>query len=110
MAGCAGTVLLFLMGSFVPWPWLALASCVAAGFTGSCLWPTLLAVAADRHPEGGATMFGALAALGNAGGIGMPWLVGVIADRSDLRWGLAVSALAPALLLPLVAALRRPSR
>ena len=110
MAGCAGTVLLFLMGSFVPWPWLALASCVTAGFTGSCLWPTLLAVAADRHPEGGATMFGALAALGNAGGIGMPWLVGVIADRSDLRWGLAVSALAPALLLPLVAALRRPSR
>ena len=106
MAGCAGSVLLFLAGSFAPWPSLALAACVAAGFAGSCLWPTMLAVAADRHPEGGATMFGALAALGNGGGIVMPWVVGAIADRSNLHWGLAVSALAPALMLPLVAALR----
>jgi fucose permease len=52
-------------------------------------------------------MFGALAALGNAGGIGMPWLVGFIADRQSLAWGLATSALAPALLLPLVLVLRR---
>lgn len=105
--GCGLTVGLFLAGSFAPWPPLALAACVAAGFTGSCLWPTMLAVAADRHPEGGATMFGALAALGNAGGIVMPWLVGAVADASDLRLGLAVSAVAPALMLPLVAALRR---
>lgn len=105
--GCGSSVVLFLAGSFAPWPTVALAACVAAGFTGSCLWPTMLAVAADRHPEGGATMFGALAALGNAGGILMPWLVGAVADTSDLRWGLAVSALAPALMLPLVIALRR---
>ena len=105
--GCGLSVALFLIGSFAPWPPLALAACVAAGFTGSCLWPTMLAVAADRHPEGGATMFGALAAMGNAGGILMPWLVGAVADMSDLRFGLAVSALAPALMLPLVLALRR---
>lgn len=107
MAGCASSVLLFLVASFAPWPFVALAACVMAGFAGSCLWPTMLAVAADRHPEGGATMFGALAAMGNAGGIVMPWVVGAIADRSDLRWGLAVSALAPALMLPLVLVLRR---
>lgn len=106
MAGSAASVLLFLVGAFASPPSLALTACVMAGFTGSCLWPTLLAVTADRYPSGGATLFGALAALGNAGGIGMPWLVGVIADRSNLHWGLAVSALAPALLLPLVAALR----
>lgn len=105
--GCATSVALFLAGSFAPWPLVALCACVTAGFTGSCLWPTMLAVAADRHPEGGATMFGALAALGNAGGIVMPWVVGAVADVSDLRWGLAVSALAPALMLPLVLALRR---
>lgn len=105
--GCGFTVVFFLVGSFAPWSALALAGCVAAGFTGSCLWPTMLAVAADRHPEGGATMFGALAALGNAGGIAMPWVVGAVADVSDLRRGLAVSALAPALMLPLVLGLRR---
>lgn len=104
---CAATVVLFLAGSFWPNPAVALAACIAAGFTGSALWPTMLAVCADRHPEGGATMFGALAALGNAGGIFMPWLVGWVADQRSLAWGLATSAIAPALMLPLVLILRK---
>jgi fucose permease len=103
---CGTSVVLFLLGSFLPIPWLALTCCVLVGFTGSCLWPTMLAVTADRYPAGGATMFGALAALGNAGGIFMPWVVGLITDKSDLHWGLAVSALAPLLMLPLVLLLR----
>ena len=51
-------------------------------------------------------MFAALAALGNAGGILMPWVVGWIGDLSSLRWGLAVSAFAPLLMLPLVLVLK----
>jgi len=109
-AGCGLSVVLFLGASFLPLPAAALACAVAAGFTGSALWPTMLAVAADRYPEGGATLFGVLAALGNAGGIFMPWAVGWAADRSDLHWGLSVSALAPLLMLPLVLALRRHAR
>jgi fucose permease len=105
--GCGSSVLLFLLGSFLPSPGLALAACILAGFTGSCLWPTMLAVTADRHPDGGASMFGALAAMGNAGGIFMPWLVGWVADSHSLHEGLAVSALAPALMLPLVLGLRK---
>jgi fucose permease len=101
--------LLFLGGSFLPVHGLALWACVAVGLTGSCLWPTMLAVTADRYPDGGASLFGVLGALGNAGGICMPWIVGWVADRHDLHWGLAVSALAPALMLPLVLALRRPA-
>lgn len=107
---CWTSVLLFLASSFLSPSWLALAACVAVGFTGSALWPTMLAVTADRHPEGGATMFGALAAFGNAGGIVMPWVVGWIADVRDLHWGLAFSALAPALMLPLVIVLSRTPR
>lgn len=103
---CGTSVVLFLLGSFLPIPPLALACCILVGFTGSCLWPTMLAVTADRYPAGGATMFGMLAALGNAGGIFMPWAVGWIADRADLHWGLAVSALAPLFMLPLVLLLR----
>lgn len=105
--GCGASVVLFLLGSFLPVPTLALTACILAGFTGSCLWPTMLAVTADRYPQGGASMFGALAALGNAGGIFMPWVVGWIADRSNLHWGIAVSALAPLLMLPVVLRLRR---
>jgi MFS family permease len=67
----------------------------------------MLAITADKYPNGGATMFGALAAFGNAGGIFMPWLVGVIADTHSLHWGLAISALAPLLMLPIVLTLGR---
>jgi fucose permease len=105
--GCGATVVLFVAGSFFPVRGVALGACVLAGFTGSCLWPTLLAVTADRHPNGGASMFGALAALGNAGGIFMPWVVGWVADLLDLHWGLAAAAVAPALMLPLVLWMRR---
>ena len=44
-------------------------ACILVGLTGSCLWPTMLAITADRYPNGGASMFGAFAAFGNAGGI-----------------------------------------
>lgn len=100
--GCGISVILFLMGSFFPIKIVALAACILAGLTGSCLWPTMLAITADKYPNGGATMFGALAAFGNAGGIFMPWVVGVIADHSSLSYGLAVSALAPFFMLPIV--------
>jgi fucose permease len=105
--GCGLSVIMFLCGSFLPVAWLALAACILVGFTGSCLWPTMLAVTADRYPRGGASMFGILAAFGNAGGIFMPWVVGWVADWSNLSWGLAVSALAPALMLPLLVGMRR---
>lgn len=108
--GCGLSVVLFLIGSFCPIGLCALAACVLAGLTGSCLWPTMLAVTADKFPNGGATMFGALAAFGNAGGIFMPWLVGVIADKSDLHYGLAISATAPFFMLPIVIYLKASNK
>ncbi|MEZ5412738.1 MAG: MFS transporter [Opitutaceae bacterium] len=107
--GCGSSVLLFVASSFLPIPVVALSACVLVGFTGSCLWPTMLAVTADRYPDGGASMYGMLGAFGNLGGIFMPWLVGWVADKHDLHWGLAISALAPLLMLPLVLGLRRTS-
>jgi len=93
---------LFLLGAFLENPTWALVACIAAGFTGTSLWPTMLAVAADRYPDGGASMFAALAAFGNAGGIFMPWIIGYVGDVRDLHWGMATSAVAPFLLLGLV--------
>ena len=81
--GCGSSVILFLAGSFLPIYLLALTACVLVGFTGSCLWPT------------------------NAGSRG--WVAGI----HNLHVGLAVSALAPLLMLPLVfvlARLAQPSR
>jgi hypothetical protein len=68
-------------------------------------------LATEYHPDGGASMFGALGALGNAGGIFMPWLVGWIADLRSLPTGLAISTVAPAAMLGLVLWLgRQPKR
>jgi MFS family permease len=104
--GCVLSVVLFVIGCFSPVPWIALTACILVGFSGSCLWPTTLAIAADRYPNGGASMFAVLAALGNAGGIFMPWVVGVVADHSNLSWGIALSLLAPLLMLPLLRVMR----
>jgi fucose permease len=99
MLGCCWTcVVLFLLACFAPSPTVALSASVAVGLAGSCLWPTTLGVAADHFPRGGATMFGVLAALGNLGGILMPWLVGVTSDLSSLRLGLATSTACPLLM------------
>lgn len=104
---CGGSALLFLGCSFAPWPALALAACMAVGITGSCLWPSTLGVAADHFPRGGASMFGLLAAGGNLGCVFMPWLVGLIADHSNLRWGLASAAFCPLIMLFLVNWMRK---
>ena len=110
MAWCCGSsIVLFLLGSFLPVSSFALAACIAVGFTGSALWPTVLGVTADRYSAGGGSMFAALAALGNAGGILMPWVVGWVGDLSSLRWGLAVSAFAPLFMLPIVLVLQSRS-
>jgi len=94
---CVLTTILFPIASFGPTNTIALVACIAAGLTGSCLWPSTLAVSADKYPNGGATMFGLLAALGNLGGMVMPWIVGAIADAdgSSLRYGLLTATLCP---------------
>ncbi len=102
IAGCLLSVVFFLLGAFLENPGWALAACVAAGFVGSSLWPTMLAVVSDRYPDGGATMFAALAAFGNAGGIFMPWVIGFVGDVRNLHWGIATSAIAPFLMMPLI--------
>jgi fucose permease len=98
ITGCCASFVLFLIACFSPWPAVALAGCVLAGFAGSSLWPSMLAATADRFPHGGATMFGLLAAFGNAGGIFMPWGVGAVADHSSMRLGLSSAAICPLLM------------
>ena len=107
LACCWGSVALFLVGCFSPWPAPALAACMAVGVTGSTLWPSLLGVAGDRFPHGGASMFGMLAAFGNFGGVFMPWMVGVAADRIGMRVGLSTATLCPLFMAFLLLWMRR---
>ena len=87
-----------------------MAACMLVGITGSCLWPSTLGVAADHFPRGGASMFGFLAAFGNFGGVFMPWLVGVIADNSNLHWGLGSATLCPLFMIFLLLWMRKQEK
>jgi fucose permease len=107
LACCWSSVVLFIVGCFAPWPGVALAACMAVGVTGSCLWPSTLGVAADRFPSGGASMFGMLAAFGNFGCVFMPWVVGLAADWTDMRWGLSTATLCPLIMGLILLKLRK---
>jgi fucose permease len=108
--GAVCAILLILAGAFVPYPAAALAACIGVGLAVSCLWPTMLAIVAGEFPTGGASMFGFLAACGNSGGIVVSWLIGVVADRSSLRIGITFAAIAPFLLLILLAILAKHAK
>lgn len=108
---CWSSVALFFVACFAPWPPLALCASIAVGLTGSCLWPSMLGVTADRFPYGGASMFGLLGALGNFGGVFMPWTVGIMADHTSLNLGIATATLCPLLMaLLLIWMARQPQR
>jgi fucose permease len=76
---------------------VAVASFACLGWFVSAFWPTVLAHCADRIPNGGITMFGALSAVGNSGGIVFPTMVGWLADQSSLRTGMLSLAVVPLL-------------
>ncbi len=107
LACCWSSVVLFLIACSPQLPSVALTACIFAGLAGSCLWPCLLGVTADRYPRGGASMFGFLSTFGNSGGVIMPWFVGIIADRSSLATGLMLSAACPLIMGILLLWMRR---
>ena len=81
----------------------ALAACIATGLACSVLWPTVLAATAERFPNGGATMFGILTLVGNAGCLVSPWMIGIGAEATSLRTAIAMAAIAPiAIFLPAI--------
>ena len=88
----------------------ALASAIAIGVAASCMWPTTLGIIVSKFSAGGASMFGIIAALGNSGGVIMPWLMGIVTQKSNIALGFAVDMAAPLLLLAIIFVLSRISR
>jgi fucose permease len=97
---CCMTML--LIGVLAPNPRVALAACTGLGFSVSWLWPTTLAMTADRSPHGGATMFALLGVCGNAGCVVMPWIVGFVADQTSLRYGMMAILACPTVMISLL--------
>jgi MFS family permease len=101
-----------LLACVVPCAWAAIAFLAVSGLGVAGLWPTTLALAGDRFPQAGASMFSLLPAAGNLGGVTGPLLIGCIAEAGDLRAGMALLAVASLLIVLLAGRLRerRPIR
>jgi len=104
------TLLAVLVGAFCPVGAVSIFACMAVGFTGGPIWPTTLAVTANRFPHGGATMFALISAAGNTGCFITPWVIGAVAEYAQLRWGLATVALCPFLMIAVLLLMRRHRR
>lgn len=101
---------LFVTGATSPIDIVALAACALVGLGVSVLWPTNLGIAADRMPHGGATLFAAMAAAGNAGCVVAPWAEGIIAEHAGLRTALLCGAAFPLALALVMAMIQRSDK
>jgi len=95
LLNCVGSAVCIALAGTTHSRVVAVASFACLGWFVSAFWPTVLAHCADRIPNGGITMFGALSAVGNSGGIVFPTMVGWLADHRDLRSGMLSLAAVP---------------
>lgn len=98
---------MFMTGALSPIDFVALSACALVGLGVSVLWPTNLGIAADSIPHGGATLFAAMAAAGNAGCVVAPWAEGIIAEHASLRTALLAGTAFPLLLAATVFLIQR---
>jgi MFS transporter, FHS family, glucose/mannose:H+ symporter len=77
---------------------------VIIGFSFAAIYPTTLAIAADRYERLAGTIFGLLFAMGLIGGMLFPWVIGHVSQSYSLRWGMIVP-LAGAVGITVVAAM-----
>jgi FHS family glucose/mannose:H+ symporter-like MFS transporter len=80
------------------------AGAIIVGLSFAAVYPTMLAIAADRYARLAGTIFGLLFAMGLLGGMLFPWIIGHVSQAYSLRYGMIVP-LAGAIAISAVAAL-----
>jgi MFS family permease len=79
-----------LIFAAAPWDVTLIGGPFVIGFAIAVIVPTSLALAGDRLPGNAGTLFGMLLTLAQVGGIVMPVLIGLVADRAGVRVGLSL--------------------
>ena len=97
-----GTVILVL-GS-------AMAGAAIVGLSFASIYPTTLAMAADRYQRLAGTIFGLLFALGLIGGMLFPWAVGHLSGHYGLRAGMMLPLAGAAAIVALVSVITKGER
>lgn len=95
---CAGC---YLLAALSARPVLGLAGCALCGLAVGIMWPGTISLSSQRCPTGGTAMFALLALAGDLGAAVSPTLVGRVSALvgGDLKTGLLVATLFPALLV-----------
>ena len=102
---CGGLcVLSYIVMSFVPNDYVALASIGVVGFSVSVMWPGVLSLSSEKFPYGGTAMFAYLAIFGDIGCTLGPGVAAIFSEKltlggSALRGGIAVCVIFPALVV-----------
>lgn len=90
----------------LPTPWVIAFFCLM-GLGVAGLWPTTLALSANRFPSAGASMYSVLHASGTLGGLVGPIFIGIVSAGLGLSGGIAILAVAPTLIVVLLLAADR---
>jgi MFS transporter, FHS family, glucose/mannose:H+ symporter len=94
----AGAAVIVGTSSVIP---LAIGAAII-GLSFAAIYPTMLAIAADRYERQAGTIFGLLFAMGLIGGMLFPWVIGHISQAFSLRAAMSVP-LAGALVITAIA-------
>ncbi len=106
---CIGCYLLaVLSGSAL----LGLIGCAACGFSVGIFWPGTFSIAPGVLPGGGTAMYALMALCGDLGCSGGPTLVGLASNAAggDLRVGLLLALVFPAVMLLFTAVLKKKNK
>lgn len=87
----------------------AIAGAVIAGIAVAPVYPTVLALAADRYRASAGTIFGLLFAVGLSGGVLFPFAVGHIGQHFGVRFGMLLPLAGSAAIAMLIYSGRRTS-
>lgn len=87
--------------------WLSLVVCALCGFTVSLSWPGTYSMAARHFTTGGTLMFSVLALSGDLGCSMGPWIMGIVANNTNLQTGFLVSAIFPTIMVAVLPFLRK---
>ena len=74
-------------------PLLLFAGTALIGLSYGPIFPTTLAIAGDRYPQGAGTVFGLLFSIALIGGMTFPWAVGQLSQQLGVRFGMLVPGL-----------------
>lgn len=92
-------VVCYMVAALSPLPIISLLGCTLCGLSTGVMWPGVLSLAAEKFENGGGQMFAYLAFAGDIGCASGPALVSLVANSYDLRMGLLLVIIFPAVMI-----------